>query len=82
MALDQRKIGHLVAEQMAALEEHYGADCEVGDVCTVVEILGPHGSSVRVRSSDPRSHVAIGLLRVAEATMLGTYDTVNGEPER
>ena len=78
MALDQRKIGQVVTEQMAALEARYGEDCEIGDVCTVVEIIGPHGSTVRVRSSDPRSHVALGLLRVAEATMLGTYDPDNG----
>ncbi|HME02245.1 MAG TPA: hypothetical protein VKG38_04345 [Solirubrobacteraceae bacterium] len=74
MALDQTKIGQVVTEQMAALESDYGEDCEIGDVCTVVEVIGPHGSTVRVRSSDPRSHVAVGLLRVAEATMLGAYD--------
>ncbi len=73
MALDQSKVGQLVAEQMAALEAHYGEDCEVGDVCSIVEIVGPHGSTVRVRSSDPRSHVALGLIRVAEATLLETY---------
>ena len=82
MALDQRKIGRLVAEQMAALEAVYGKDREVGDVCSVVEILGPHGPSVRVRSSDARSHAAIGLLRVTEATMLATYKEVSGESER
>ncbi len=73
MALDQRKIGQVVAEQMAALEGQYGEDCEIGDVCTIVEIIGPHGSTVRVRSSAVRSHIAVGLLRVAEATMLDTY---------
>jgi hypothetical protein len=78
MALDQTKIGQVVAEQMAALEAHYGEGYEIGDVCTVVEIIGPHGSTVRVRSSDPRSHIAVGLLRVAEATMLGTYDPESG----
>ncbi len=82
MALDQRKIGRLVAEQMAAPEAVYGEDCEVGDVCSMVEIPGPHGPSVSVRSSDARSHAAIGLLRVAEATMLATYEELNGEPER
>lgn len=78
MVFDQSKIGQVVAEQMEALEDDYGDDCEIGDVCTVVEIIGPHGSTVRVRSSDPRSHVAIGLLRVAEATMLGTYAPDDG----
>ncbi len=74
MALDQTKIGQVVTEQMTALELQYGEDCEIGDVCTIVEVLGPHGSAVRVRSTAARSHVAVGLLRVAEATMLDTYD--------
>jgi len=81
MTLDQRKIGQVVSEQMAALEEHYGDDCEIGDVCTIVEIIGPHGSTVRVRNSDVRSHIAIGLLRVAEATMLDTYAPDEGGEE-
>lgn len=72
--LDQSKIGRVVTEQMAALEDQYGEDCEIGDVCTIVEIVGPHGSTVRVRSSDARSHITLGLLRVAEATMLETYE--------
>jgi hypothetical protein len=78
VVFDQTKIGQVVSEQMEALEADYGEDCRIGDVCTVVEIIGPHGSTVRVRSSDPRSHIAVGLLRVAEATMLGAYDVDNG----
>jgi hypothetical protein len=74
MTLDQTKIGQVVTEQMAALELQYGEDCEIGDVCTIVEVLGPHGSAVRVRSTATRSHVAVGLLRVAEATLLDTYE--------
>jgi hypothetical protein len=81
MTLDQRKIGQVVTEQMAALERQYGEDCEIGDVCTIVEIIGPHGSTVRVRSSEVRSHIAIGLLRVAEATMLDTYGPDGGDSE-
>jgi len=82
VVVDQTKIGQVVAEQMEALEADYGDDCEIGDVCMVVEIIGPHGSTVRVRSSDSRSHVALGLLRVAEATMLGTYGPDNGPDSR
>jgi len=74
MGLDQTKIGQVITEQMTALELQYGEDCEIGDVCTIVEVVGPHGSTVRVRSSDPRSHVTLGLLRVAEATMLESYE--------
>ena len=50
---------------MEALEEAYGEDCEISDVCTIVEVIGPHGSDVRVRSSELRPHVSIGLLRMA-----------------
>ncbi|HZL47851.1 MAG TPA: hypothetical protein VFC30_02435 [Solirubrobacteraceae bacterium] len=67
MTLDQTKIGQVVAAQMEALEGDYGEDCEIGDVCTIVEVLGPHGSAVRVRTSEMRPHTVIGLLRLAEA---------------
>jgi hypothetical protein len=70
MALDQTKIGQHIAEQMEALEASYGEDCEIGDICTIVEVVGPHGSHVRVRSSDMRAHVVIGLLRTSEASFL------------
>jgi hypothetical protein len=71
MALDQSKIGRVVAEQMEAIEGDYGDDCEIGDVCTIVEVVGPHGSHVRVRSSDMRPHSGLGLVRMAEQAMLG-----------
>ena len=70
MALDQSKVGTVVAKQMEALEADYGDDCEIGDVCTIVEVLGPHGSHLRVRSSDMRPHITIGLLRTSEAMFL------------
>lgn len=72
MTLDQTKVGQVIAEQMEALEAAYGDDCEIGDVCTIVEVIGPHGSDVRVRSSELRPHVAIGLLRMAESIFLAS----------
>src|SRR6476646_9013819 len=71
MSLDQSKAGRVVAEQMEAIENDYGDDCEIGDVCTIVEVVGPHGSHVRVRSSDMRPHSGLGLIRMAEQAMLG-----------
>ncbi len=71
MALDQSKVGQVVAAQMEALEADYGEDCQIGDVCTIVEVVGPHGSHVRVRSSEMRPHIALGLVRMAERAMLG-----------
>jgi hypothetical protein len=56
---------------MEALEADYGEDCQIGDVCTIVEVVGPHGSHVRVRTSDMRPHMALGLIRMAEHAMLG-----------
>lgn len=71
MSLDATKIGQVVAEQMEALEERFGDDCQIGDVCTIVEVLGPHGSSVALRpGSDMRPHALIGLLRMAEKMAL------------
>ena len=72
MSLDQSKVGRVVAEQMEAIENDYGDDCEIGDVCTIVEVIGPHGSHVRVRSSDMRPHSGLGLIR--KATRRETLD--------
>jgi hypothetical protein len=73
MPLDQSKVGSVVAAQMEALEADYGEDCEIGDVCTIVEILGPHGSHVRMRSSEARPHIMFGLLRTAEQTLAAMF---------
>jgi len=78
MTLDQTKVGQVVAAQMEALEEAYGEDCEIGDVCTIVEVIGPHGSDVRVRSSELRPHVSIGLLRMAESIFLASLRAGSG----
>ena len=82
MTLDQTKMGQVVAEQMEALEADYDEDCEIGDVCAIVEVLGPHGSAVRVRGSDMRPHIMIGLLRMSESIFLSSItDTRPGEGE-
>ena len=70
MSIDQARVGAHIAAQMEAIERDYGDDCQIGDICTVVEVLGPHGSHVRVRPSDARPHVGVGLLRWAEMTLL------------
>jgi hypothetical protein len=70
MAIDATKIGKVVAAQMEALESRFGDDCEIGDVCTIVEVVGPHGSEVAMRSSDMRAHSLIGLLSLAEEMTL------------
>jgi hypothetical protein len=69
MAIDQTKVGKVIAEQMEAIERDYGTDSQIGDVMTIVEVLGPHGSHVRVRSSDMRPHVGLGLLALAQGAL-------------
>src|SRR5207302_524331 len=70
MSIDQARVGEHIAAQMEAIERDYGDDCQIGDICTVVEVLGQHGSHVRVRPSDARPHVGVGLLRWAEVTLM------------
>jgi len=65
MTMDQSKLGRVVAEQMEAIEEDHGEECEIGDVCVIVEVLCPENSTVRVRSSDQRPHIRLGLLTQA-----------------
>lgn len=81
MSFDQSKIGRVVAEQMEALESRFDENCEIGDVCTIVEVIGPHGSSVSVRSGEARPHTTIGLLRMAEAMMLASLGASDFEVE-
>jgi predicted homoserine dehydrogenase-like protein len=72
MTMDQSKLGQVVAEQMEAIEEDHGEECEIGDVCVIVEVLCPDESTVRVRSSDRRPHIRIGLLMQALRMELGS----------
>ena len=74
MALDQSKVGQHIALQMEAIEADYGdEDCEIGDVCTIVEIRGPHGSHVRMRSTASSPHSTLGLLKLAEQVALANF---------
>jgi hypothetical protein len=51
-------------------------------VCTIVEVLGPHGSSVAVRpGADVRPHGLIGLLRMAERIALSDIHGEHTEDE-
>jgi len=73
MALDQSKVGQHIAQQMEAIEANYGDDCEVGDICTIVEVKGPHGSHVRMRSTASSPHSTLGLLKIAEQIALSNF---------
>jgi hypothetical protein len=67
VAFDQSKIGQLAAGLMDQLEPQYGDDAEIGAIALVLEITSSeHGSQIVSTYSDPRTHVNVGLLSVAE----------------
>jgi hypothetical protein len=68
MPFDQTKVGRLTADLMENLEQRYSDESEIGDVCLIVEVVGPHGSEITTQSSSGRRHVNVGLLEVARAT--------------
>jgi hypothetical protein len=75
MAFDTSKAGKLVAEQMEALENDFGDDAEIGEICTVVEVRVPQGndmfeSQVRVRYSGHPFFI-MGMLDIARKSMTG-----------
>lgn len=80
MALDQSKIGQVVAAQMEAIEEDYAdvPDCEIGAVITIVQVLTHDGenvaSDVRMRSDVGDPYMILGLMRAAEQTVLSGFD--------
>jgi hypothetical protein len=90
MTLDQSTIGKLVTEQMQALERDYDddRDHQIGAVITVVEILTPEGeetpegqpmrSEIRSRNNVGDPFRALGLLRIAEQTII---QSAGGSPE-
>jgi hypothetical protein len=76
MPLDQSKVGQHIAQQMEAIEADYGDREEqyaIGDVCTIVEVRGPEGAVVRMRSSASSPHATLGLLKLAEQIELGRF---------
>ena len=72
MSIDQARVGAHIAAQMEAIERDYGDDCQIGDICTVVEVLGPHGSHVRVRPSDAR----LVPLELDDSSRRGQFDVL------
>ena len=62
------KLMEEVAAQMDAIEADFGEDYEIGNIITVVEIIRPDETGVRVRSSAPYL-VGLGMLRVAEKVL-------------
>ena len=72
MAFDQSRVGQLTADLMEKLDAQYGPDCEFGDLILIVEVLGPHGSTITLQMSNPRKHANMGLLEVARDLVRAT----------
>lgn len=84
MALDQSKVGTHIAEQMEAIENDYGereGDWAIGDICTIIEVRGPEGAEVRMRSSAGSPHSTLGLLKIAELFAIGQLGGGGREPD-
>lgn len=64
------KLGEEVAAQMDAIETDFGDDYEIGNVLTIVEVITPTGTNVRVRCNQ-QPWIGLGLLRVAERVLEG-----------
>ncbi|MDQ6810530.1 MAG: hypothetical protein M3Z95_01350 [Actinomycetota bacterium] len=75
MGIDQKQVGEHIAAQMEAIEQRYGgedSEFEVGNILTIVEVVGPDHAELRVRASDPRPWLMLGVLRWAQANVEGT----------
>ena len=70
MAFDQSRIAQLTAQLMDSLDAQYGEECEFGDLVIVTEVLGSHGSHVITHSDQARKHATLGLLEMAERSLL------------
>jgi len=70
MALEQGKVGTHIAEQMEAIDADYAdkeGDFEIGQILTIVEVIGPDGhTDVRMRPAVAGPHGLFGLLKMAE----------------
>jgi hypothetical protein len=69
--MDHAKIGNLAAEARKELEEAM-PNGEIGSVCLIVEATAPETpSTIVVKSSDPRTHVMLGMLETARLSVIG-----------
>ena len=71
MAFDQTRVGQLTSELMDRLDNEFDEDCHFGDLLLIAEVLGPHGSTITLQMSQPRKHVNLGLLKIAERIVGG-----------
>ena len=65
-----------VAAQMDAIEADFGNDYEIGEIVTVVEVIRPDGSGIRVRDTAPYL-VSLGMLEVAKNILHAKNATEN-----
>ena len=72
MSIDQSKIGQLVAEQMEEIEDEYGEEATISDVCLVLETQTEDSSNIKMGASvETGPHAILGLLKMGEWALLG-----------
>jgi len=74
--MDSSKAGQVIAEQLEAIEHDYGdsEEHEIGTVITIVEVIGPDKSELRIRHNlEGQPYRLLGFLRVAEDYALGPF---------
>jgi hypothetical protein len=76
MAFDSSKIGQHIAAMMEALEGDYGEQSQIGNICTITEIVTPGEEEgtfrvdIRVRHTGTRA-AGVGLCRMGERSLTG-----------
>lgn len=76
MALDQQKVGQLIAEHMAAHQAHYGDDCQIGDSAASSRSSGPTAPPSASATATHAPTSPSGYY-VAETTFLEAYKPEN-----
>jgi hypothetical protein len=71
VSIDQTKLGMVVQEQMEAIERDHGPECEIGDVCVIVQVVCPEHAEIRVRCNEENPNIRVGLLTQALRLSLG-----------
>jgi len=74
MPIDQSRLGSVVQAQMQAIEETHGEECRIGDVVVIVEVICPTAHDIRVRGSDPRPNITLGLMEAAHIIVRKGYE--------
>jgi hypothetical protein len=82
--MDISDAGKLIAEQMDAIEKDFGASKEhsIGAVITIVEVVGPEGTQLRLRTNlGGQPYRLLGYLAAAQDNALEAVKRGSGSGE-